>query len=64
MGSIVVSRTSGNTPGQKCAPTDQEGDVTATMNVQGDVNSASDYEVGVRIVPFDAEPLQGGVTCQ
>jgi hypothetical protein len=46
-----------------CKPTDQEGDVAAALNTTGDPNSQSDYEVGVRIVPFDADQLDGGVTC-
>jgi hypothetical protein len=63
VGFVGVHPTDDRSPMKTCKPTDQEGDVAAALNTTGDPNSQSDYEVGVRIVPFAADQLDGGVSC-
>jgi hypothetical protein len=65
VGFVNVHVTKESGPGTRCAPTSQEGDVTVTFDPSAaNPEAESEYEIGIRIVPFDAPALEGGVTCQ
>jgi hypothetical protein len=64
VGSINVSPTNGSSPGKRCAPVSQEGDLPVKFNpLAPNPDSQSDYEVGIRIVRFDAPPLAKAENC-
>jgi hypothetical protein len=65
VGSINVHATKTDGSGDRCNPVDQEGDVPYTFDPAAYApDSLSDYEVALRIVPFDAPALQNGVDCK
>lgn len=64
VGSVNVSETKGNIPSKRCAPLSQEGDVPVIFDPASfNPNALSEYEIGVRIVPFDAGPLKNPDNC-
>jgi hypothetical protein len=64
VGSINVHVTKDGGSGKRCAPLSQEGDLPVSFDPSASNPSAqSEYEVGIRIVPFDAPPLANADDC-
>ena len=64
VGSVNLHVTKDAGSGVRCAPNSQEGDVRATFDVSAaNPDSQSEYEVALRIVPFDAPAVQNGASC-
>jgi hypothetical protein len=64
VGSVNVNETKGSVPLKRCAPLSQEGDVPVNFDPASfNPNALSEYEIGVRIVPFDASPLKNPDKC-
>lgn len=64
VGSINVHVTKEGSSGKRCAPRSQEGDLPVKLEASASNPTAlSEYEIGIRIVPFDAPPLAKADNC-
>jgi hypothetical protein len=64
VGSVNVHVTKNGDSGIRCAPNSQEGDVVTTFDPSAaNPGALSEYEVALRIVPYDAPALENGATC-